>query len=291
MVWFVNFQKTEHLSVNDRGFSYGDGVFETMLFQNKEVRHSQLHQNRLRRSLQRLFFDAKSSLDLNGIWSFIHANAPSFGESVLVKLIVTRGEGGRGYLPPEHPQLNVLIYFGKPPCYANERVNGVKLGVSSIPTSINPSVAGLKHLNKLENVMAKRELASGFYDALMLDPKGYVAECIQSNIGWFKNNLLYMPSIVDSGVQGTMRSFILEEFDGVINVGCFTLDDLLRADEVFVCNSLMGISGVVSIENPRTLGCIGIETEISAFCRYYSIGENIKNVQSLLESKENHVCS
>ncbi|TDO99981.1 aminodeoxychorismate lyase [Marinomonas balearica] len=288
MVWFVNFKKTENISINDRGLPYGDGLFETMLFQHGAVQNFQFHSNRLERGLRRLQFTGDFSLLLSDVWQFIYANAPSAGDPVLIKLIVTRGEGGRGYKPPNKVIPNVLIYFGHPPNYDKLRKQGMQLVVSPICTSINPSVAGLKHLNKLENVLAKHVLEETVDEALMLDPNGYITECIQSNIGWFKGNRLCLPSIVDSGVQGTMRSRIIESYNGVIDVGRFKLNDILEADEVFVCNGLLGVVGVASIVNQTKNVSKGGLSDLNN--RRFIIGNKIENLQTLLEDKEKHVC-
>lgn len=253
MTWFVNYLKSDAINVSDRGFSYGDGVFETLLIENARIISSDFHQQRLMRACQRLFLPFTLQ-DLDNAFQFIQKNVHPDGRQC-VKLIISRGSGGRGYLPPIKPNLTTVIGFLSAPDYFCHAERGVSLTVSNIKASMNTSLAGLKHLNRLENVLAKQDLATinqvnyrdDFFESLLLDDDGNLVECVQSNIFWFKNNILHTPLLNRSGVQGTLRSRVLNLSPDSVNVGRFILDDVLNADEVFICNSLMSIVPVTFI--------------------------------------------
>jgi len=255
MTWFVNYLKSDAINVSDRGFSYGDGVFETLLVDNACIISSNFHRQRLMRACQRLFIPFTKQ-DLDNAFQFIQDNVPPDGRQC-VKLILSRGSGGRGYLPPLNPNLTIVIGFLSAPDYLAYAEQGVSLTVSNVKASMNSSLAGLKHLNRLENVLAKQDLAmvnqtqdaETFFESILLDDAGCLVECVQSNLFWFKNNVLFTPLLNRSGVQGTLRSRVLNVSPDNVNVGRFVLDDVLIADEIFICNSLMSIVPVTFVVN------------------------------------------
>lgn len=276
MTWFVNYLKSDVISANDRGFSYGDGVFETLLVDNACILSCDFHRQRLMRACRRLSLSF-SAKDLDNTFQFIQDNARSDGREC-VKLMISRGSGGRGYLPPINPNLTIVIGFLSAPDYHSYAAQGVSLTISNVKASMNSTLAGLKHLNRLENVLAKQDLADinqkkhsdVFFESVLLDDDGYLVECVQSNLFWFKNNVLHTPLLNRSGVQGTLRSRLLNLTSDNVIVGRFVLDDLLRADEVFICNSLMSVVPVMHIENQQAQYC-------------YGVGLKTKRLQMLIE--------
>ena len=275
MTWFINYQKTQSIDVCDRGLSYGDGVFETLHIKNGAILAEHFHRQRLIRACRRLFIPF-SIAEVDNAFQFIQQNALQIG-SQCVKLILTRGLGGRGYLPPEKPSVNLMLGFLKAPDYLHEAEVGVSLAVSAVKASINSTMAGLKHLNRLENVLAKKDLAvfnqlnesTPCFESILLDDNGGVVECVQSNVFWIKHNVLHTSLLNRSGVQGTFRSQVLSNYNGVVNLAQFTLDDVLNADEIFICNGLMGIVPVTNIVTRDN-------------CYPFLIGEKTKHLQCLL---------
>lgn len=269
MAWFVNYLKTSSIDVTDRGLTYGDGVFETLLLHNGRIKSSRLHMLRLMRACNRLYISFSHN-DVEKAFAFIEKEVPQLGFSC-AKIILTRGVGGRGYLPPEDPDLTLAIGIFDAPNYQKLSDSGVKIDISPVKASINTSVAGLKHLNRLENVLAKQALNqlnltqynNDCFESVLLDDEGYLVECIQSNLFWFKSGALYTPLLNRCGVQGTLRSQVLNNGLINVNVGRFLIDDLLKADEVFVCNRLMSLVPVVAIqyENKQHRFTFGIETK------------------------------
>lgn len=247
MQWFRNFNPDTSIDISDRGLAYGDGLFETIATQSGAIPSLAFHQARLARGCKRLGFDISTEL-WQQWWLFIQEQAvenPDCG----IKLMLTRGSGGRGYLPPEQPKFEFLVGVFDAPNYQSQKKLGVSLQVSPIQASINRSLSGLKHLNRLENVLAKQSLLNQAYEAVLLDANQHLVECVQSNLFWFKNGYLYTPALHQSGVQGSFRAKILSSFEGVVNIGSYGIDALCQADEIFVTNGLSGILPVVQFKN------------------------------------------
>ncbi|MBJ7539972.1 aminodeoxychorismate lyase [Marinomonas transparens] len=247
MTWFVNYHLNSSISVTDRGLSYGDGVFETIRTTPSHFFQLNDHLARLYHGLDKLgmpfSIEQKSTLQC-----FLHENvlATVHCDSV-VKIIVTRGEGGRGYAPPESALHTVIIGVSKAPNYQAQQQEGVRLSISPVPVNANPYLAGIKHLNRLENITAKRLLNDADFEAVMLFDSE-VVECIQSNIFWFQNAKLFTPSLEKAGVQGTYRQALIEQQTLYpVHVGHFSLQDLKLADEVFITNSLMSVVPVTNV--------------------------------------------
>ncbi|AEF54729.1 aminodeoxychorismate lyase [Marinomonas posidonica] len=272
MTWFVNYTLNTCISPADRGLAYGDGVFETIhANQNGFVRLSS-HLTRLYKGLEKLLmaFDVEQKEELSYFLRTIVSDQLD-GDSV-VKIMVTRGQGGRGYQPPKTVKHTIVIGILPFPNYQAESLHGVGVSLSPIPVNSNSYLAGIKHLNRLEHVIAKQYLASDDFEAIMLDCQGYVIEGIQSNVFWFKDGLLCTPNLDAAGVEGTYRQAILAEMATQTTlIGNFTAEHLLAADEVFMANSLMKIVPVIRIGHQS-----------------FTIGANTKNLQSLMQAKDMH---
>jgi 4-amino-4-deoxychorismate lyase len=272
MTWFVNYTPNSSISVADRGLAYGDGVFETLHATTHCFFQLDDHLSRLYRGLDKLNMDF--SLDQQKkLFSFLYSDVlPLINDESVVKIIVSRGEGGRGYLPPKQCSHTVIIGISPAPDYQIQQQKGVRLSVSPVPVSNNRFLAGIKHLNRLENVMAKGFLMANDFEAVMLNDREEVIECIQSNIFWFKQGFLYTPSLEQSGVQGTFRKNIVEnQMDYCVQIGHFSLSNLMDADEVFITNSLMKIVPVISISG-----------------RSFPIGPDTRKLQILMQAKDEH---
>ena len=249
MQWFLNFIPEQHVDVSDRGLAYGDGLFETIATSNGITVNLPCHRARLERGLKRLMI-AMDADRQEALWAFIaHLAADNVGCGI--KLMVTRGSGGRGYLPPTSAQPNIIIGVFDAPNYDAMQQQGVSLTTSLIHASSNRSLAGMKHLNRLENVRAKQCLEDGFYEAVMKDDRGQVIEAIQSNLFWVKKGILYTPAIIRAGVQGSLRSQVIQQYAGVIIIAEFSEEALIDADEIFLCNALSGIIPVTRFHSDR----------------------------------------
>lgn len=240
LLW-VDGQPAAALPVQDRGLAYGDGLFETIRVLDQMPRLLERHLLRLEDGCRRLAIPS----DLAGLRSELLAFCQELGEGV-VKLIVTRGDGRRGYAPPEPCRPRTILIGAPAPVYPPEHAQqGVLLYPCATRLAEQPILAGLKHLNRLEQVLARGEWQDpAFAEGLMRDSSGRVVEGVFSNIFMVSGGQLCTPSLERCGVAGVMRAEILERARqaGIgVQVRDVPFDELLEAEEVFTCNSLYGI--------------------------------------------------
>jgi 4-amino-4-deoxychorismate lyase len=249
MQFLVNGKSQDTLALTDRAIHYGDGVFETIALRDGQLELWPEHMVRLQASCQRLGFAAPQPLRL------LHeAQQVCHGLSqAVIKIIVTRGEGGRGYRPPETPHPNRIVAAYPWPEYSPQYEQvGINLRVCQTRLGINPALAAIKHLNRLEQVLARAEWDSPeIAEGLMLDVAGHVVEGTQSNLFFAEGGVLHTPDLSNCGVAGIMRGVILELAANLsipTQVGHYSVNCLKSADEVFVTNSIIGLWPVKCIE-------------------------------------------
>ena len=234
----VNGQAQDHIAVADRGLHYGDGLFETIAVNGGQPRLWERHCRRLSTGCQRLGI-AQPDPEM----MFEEACRVCAGiDRGIMKIILTRGAGGRGYRPPQSGQATRIMAMYPWPAYpeANWR-QGVAVRVCATRLGRNPALAGMKHLNRLEQVLARSEWDDPHIaEGLMLDDDGHVIAATMSNL-----------FIAACGVAGVMRGVVLDlaaELDIAREETPLRLEDLHRADEVFLTNALIGIWPVSRIE-------------------------------------------
>ncbi|MFZ5467737.1 MAG: aminodeoxychorismate lyase [Pseudomonadota bacterium] len=239
----------DSLPQGDRGLHYGDGLFETMAVTEGKVRLLALHLERLARGAARLAIPLP---DPDGLAGALAVAAREQGEGVL-KLIVTRGGGGRGYLPPESPTPS-LILQRHPPVDADGR-DGVAVRLCELRLSRQPALAGIKHLNRLEQVLARAEWRDpAIAEGLLLDAEGFLVEGVASNLFLVRRGRLLTPLLDQCGVAGVMRAHVMRCASRLgldVQETRLVLDDLRAADELFLTNSLYGIRPVVRLTEHR----------------------------------------
>lgn len=238
---WVNGAPGEHLSVRDRGLAYGDGLFETIAVRGGRIPLLARHMARLADGCRRLFIP----LDPVQMESELQAFAGQLGEGV-AKLIVTRGEGQRGYAPPQPCQPLRILQAAPLPQYPTVHAEqGVSLFPCVTRLAEQPALAGLKHLNRLEQVLARAEWQDAeCAEGLMRDSSGRVIEGVYSNLFLVVAGGLVTADLSRCGVAGVMRAEILQQAQLLglpVELRDISLDELLNADEVFLCNSLYGI--------------------------------------------------
>ncbi|WP_070967542.1 aminodeoxychorismate lyase [Vibrio sonorensis] len=247
-MYWVNGKVAQTVDIGDRSFQYGDGCFTTMLTLNGSIHLWHLHKERMVRCLDLLgivqpdWFEVECWLN--------HASQPS--PKAGLKLHISRGAGGRGYGTDGADKTLVTISdFAFPSHYLQWQENGIDLGVCTTKLGHNPLLAGHKHNNRLEQVLAKREAESeGFADALVLDIDNKVVETTMANLFWCKDQTLFTPTIDKAGVAGVARKQVmsLAKDKGMsICEGHFKLDELYLADEIFITNSVIGVCPVTAI--------------------------------------------
>ena len=248
----VNGAATDVIAVADRGVQYGDGLFETIKITAGAAEFWDRHLARLAFGCGRLAIPAPD----NGLLRREAMQLCEGAANGVLKIIVTRGQGGRGYCPPEPvtPSRIVALYPAPdhPESWARE---GVRLHICETRLADQPRLAGLKHLNRLEQILARSEWSDAdTAEGLMCDYSDAVIEGTMSNLFLVRNGALHTPDLTRCGVAGIMRAVILEIARNLgfeIEVRRIERSDLDEADEVFVTNSVIGIWPVRAIENRK----------------------------------------
>lgn len=243
MQTIITASETSQISTRDRGLNYGDGFFTTAMVTHGQVEHWGYHKARLIECAQRLGFPALAFTDLE---THITQQIATEFQAVL-KIVVTRGEGGRGYAPPNACHPNIIVSVLPYPKHYHSLTNaGVSLTVSPIKLAIQPHLAGLKTLNRLEQVLIKNAIQSQQSDdALVLDYNNNVIETSAANIFAIKNQKIFSPKLDECGIKGVFLQSLCDKL--TIEFKRVSLSDLTQADAVFVCNSLMKIVPVKRI--------------------------------------------
>lgn len=238
---WVNGQPADSLALADRGLAYGDGLFETLKVQGGRAVLLERHLARLQEGCQRLKIPCDMLVLRNELLEYMQ----QLGDGVC-KLIVTRGAGQRGYgLPDPCVPQRILQASAVPQWPAAHQQQGIQLFACQLRLSEQPLLAGLKHLNRLEQVLARAEWSDPTYaEGVLLDAQDRVVDGVFSNIFIVHKQQLLTPALHRCGVAGVMRAELLERAAAVgieVLVRDISLQDLLQADEVFTCNSLYGI--------------------------------------------------
>ncbi len=254
----INGVPTDSLPACDRGFLYGDGFFTTALIAKGKILNWQGHWQRLVNSAERLGFPLLSEIELlEASTVLLRENLAGLENLAVLKIIITRGCGGQGYQPPETIKTspNVIIQLlpllSLLPFSVKTAGTELKVTLCQVAWGHQPLLAGIKHLNRLENVLARQELDKlnecfdqNFDEGIMLDLVGQVISGTQSNICLIKNKQIITPILKNSGVQGTLlarlKSFLPSQGWQWVEKS-FDLDYLKQADEVFFCNAVRGI--------------------------------------------------
>ncbi|MFC3151591.1 aminodeoxychorismate lyase [Litoribrevibacter euphylliae] len=244
---------SDSVPLNNRGFAYGDGFFETMLFRQGKCSLLKYHMARMCNTAQRLGMPLTVS-EVQRLMRALSDAVIDNKQDQVIKVIFTREAGGRGYRSLELADTEVFVQNFPYASALNEDVlsQGVQLRVCDIRLSIQPVLAGLKHLNRLENVLARNEWRSdAYYEGLLLDQNGLVVEATQSNVFFKIGDRWLTPELNQSGVAGVMRAWLLDSaslLNENFHVTTISLDDLAKASACFICNSVQGIVPVQSIE-------------------------------------------
>jgi 4-amino-4-deoxychorismate lyase len=169
----------------------------------------------------------------------------------VVKIILTRGTSGRGYAPSFPATANRIVCshaWPDDPGRLNEK--GIRARICDLRLSLQPALAGMKHLNRLEQVQARAEWNDrSIHEGILLDCEDYIVSAISSNIFLVTGDRLLTPRMDRCGVRGVMRANILKAFKTRCEQRRISLDMLPEADEVFVCNAVRGVFPVIAIDH------------------------------------------
>lgn len=250
---WVNGCADDQISSLDRGLLYGDGVFETIAVINGQTRLLSRHFKRLQAACERLSIPLPIPLLEAEVERFLRICVQEdWTAKAILKIIVTRGMGGRGYAPfgAENP-LRILQWHESPDypeAYAQE---GVAVVICKTRLARNPLLAGIKHLNRLEQVLARAEWQDpAIEEGLMFDTDDNLVDGTKSNVFLVSKGQLLTPDLSHCGVAGVMREQVIAVAK---NIGIACASDKLSAatledaDEVFLTNSVFGIWPVKKI--------------------------------------------
>ncbi len=241
-ITLIDGRQSDQINIEDRGLLYGDGLFETLAVRAGVPQLWDRHMQRLGLGCLRLGITPP---DLTNLRKEAHAVCQG-AERAVLKIIVTRGSGARGYRCRDSEKTTRIIALQPWPDYPdNFKQQGVAVRLCATRLGSNPVLAGLKHLNRLEQVMARNEWDDPTIpEGLMLDSAGTVIEGTMSNIFVVRGGVLQTPDLSQCGVAGIMRGLILEmaaEMGLTTEITQPGLKDIMAAQEIFLCNSLIGL--------------------------------------------------
>ena len=246
----INGDSKNSISPFDRGLAFGDGVFRTLLVEDGKPKLWKIQYQKLSQDLKALEIKAPSQKIL---LSDIKKLFPSKG-IFIAKIIITRGESKTGYdfikgiIPT---RILLKIDFNKKKYEIFKK--GVRLTISNFKVS-KSSYPGIKHLNRLENVLARKSLSRNFFDAIMVDNNENICDCARSSLFIRYGSTLYTSNNKNLGILGVTKKIIVDnikQLNLTIDYSPLTLNQLEKADEVIVSNSIVGAIQVLSIKNKK----------------------------------------
>jgi len=262
----INGQLVTQIDCTDRGLHYGDGLFETLEIVQGSPVFLQQHLARLQRGCQVLKIPYPEQLLLAEITQLSQGTATG-----VLKIMLTRGSGGRGYRQPDTIETTRFLALHPFPNYPTSyQTDGIAARFCDVRLGLNPLLAGLKHNNRLENVLARAEWQDDYQEGLLININEQVIEGTMSNLFIVKENTLYTPELSLSGVQGIIRDIIIQlahDNNMTFQETVLSREQVLAADELFVSNSIIGIWPIASLEQ-----------------QHYSVGKLTKKLMHLLSA-------
>ncbi len=232
----VTIALADHTQVgaDDRGLNYGDGVFETLRIHAGRTVWWDAHWQRLARGAAVLGIAAPEPDAVRAACAPLLAQP---GDGVL-KLLLTRGAGGRGYAPPESAQpMLVISRHALPPPWP---IAGGRLRWASLRLGVQPALAGIKHCNRLEQILARREWSDpDIHEAVLCDALGAPTCACAGNLFVLRDGAWLTPLIDRAGVAGICRQWLLTQ--GMAREQRLSRADVEQAAAIFLCNAVRGI--------------------------------------------------
>ncbi|MFT3805328.1 aminodeoxychorismate lyase [Arenimonas sp.] len=230
------------LAADDRGLAYGDGLFETLLVHEGRALWWDAHWRRLQKGAERLRIPVPKEEHLvDEVSRLVYATSRA-----VLKLVLTRGAGGRGYAPPARVAPTIVLSLHEAPDATPAA--GLDLRWCDVRLATQPALAGIKHLNRLEQVLARLEWNDPAIDeGLMLDERDRVISATAGNVFALIGGRWLTPRVSECGVAGVMREWLLAHVDGASEAE-LDRDAIETAEAVFVCNSVRGPQPVRRID-------------------------------------------
>ncbi|URJ24251.1 aminodeoxychorismate lyase [Candidatus Blochmanniella camponoti] len=274
-MYWVNGISKKTISLNNRALHFGDGFFTTAKVQNGKIDFLDWHMDRLVISAKRLIFN---NFNFNLLHKEMQQAAAYNDIYNVIKVIISRSNSHRlyGYRCNNDIEPLRIIHVSRLPKYYTRWIHsGIRLRTSTVRLARNSCLAGIKHLNRLEQVMiaiwvSKNDTTD---EALVLDTDGNVVECCSANIFWRYKYQVFTPSLYYSGVNGTMRQLVLKLLPKLgycireVTVGP---EHLKNANEVFITNALLPLAPVNSIDD-----CVYSDRTLFHLLRFHIIHNKI----------------
>ena len=255
-IFLVNGEQTDRISVTDRGLQFGDGVFETIRVHQGKPVWWQRHMDRLIEGCRRLHFTELPDT------RFLQKEASDLASACttgVLKIIITRGCSNSGYAAPVDTPANRILSLTPGMRHQSREEQGINMGISEQRLARHDALSGIKHLNRLEQVLARLQCqAEGWDEGVMLDDQGSVIEGSMSNLFIWREDHLLTPSLQKTGIKGLCREIIiaLAEENGIaVEQTTLRLEDLANSRGMFVTNSLIGIWPVVNFNGQQLAVC------------------------------------
>ncbi len=245
----VNGHVSDCVDVLDRGLAYGDGVFRTLRTAAGAPCWWRDHYAKLAGDCAALALECPDE----GVLRDEVCRVAEAGVA-LAKIIVTRGTGARGYAPP-HGQTATRVVMGLPlPAHAQPKgVDGITARGCTLRLARQPRLAGIKHLNRLENVLARAEWDDpDIVEGILCDVDGMLVGGVMSNLLWIAQGILHTPDVSASGVAGVARARLLRAAPRLglgTRVGRYSPAAILAAEEVMICNSVLGVRHIARLDD------------------------------------------
>lgn len=272
---FVNGVLSCNPLIEDRGFAFGDGLFESMLFCNGGIPLLEFHLARLSSDSARL----KIPLDQRSLKEQLSQLVASAKQSEIstakIKIILTRGVGGVGCYPPLGALIpNIVLNLTS--IEFSSGISERSLITSSVHLPHVPLLAGIKHLNRLIYILGSQQFdRAENQEVLFLDQDQHIVETMHHNIFLVRGATLFTPSLKACGVRGVMRTLVMQEMAKKIGFEVreanLFLSDLVASDAVFICNAVRGFTRINEVDGMEIKG-----SDDDTCLRLQSVFDNIK---------------
>ena len=274
----INGKFKDSISVYDRGLSYGDGFFETMLWDSFEnnnkvnigVEFWLRHLRRIKAGCKLMQINLPSDDKIIEERNLILKASFKEQKSGLLKMIITRGVGGRGYkFEKNMTPTTIFLSFPKPKVEKKYIKSGVVVKICKTQLSKNTNLFGYKHLNRLDSVLARSEWEDNkIFEGIFLDSRKNILEGTMTNIFFVHKKTLITPPIIDSGINGVMRQVVLDNakffFDKVV-IQKINLRDIEKFEQMFLTNSVLKVIPVSRFEKKKFIKKKNVEDLINFF--------------------------
>ncbi|MBS3803175.1 MAG: aminotransferase class IV [Oleiphilaceae bacterium] len=249
--------------VSDRGLAYGDGLFETIRICHNKPTLADRHSSRLLEGAQRLGIHLTRAFLAEHLLTACerYAREPDW----VLKVTLTRGSGGRGYLPPETARPRLI--FSANPLPPAPDPEGVSICLSNLCLSVSPALAGLKSLSRLDQVLASRTIAAGCYEAILADRAGRLLEGTRTNIMLLMGDQWLTPPSSDLAVAGVMRARVIDYLrqksewvrERALSPAMLTSRD---------CRGMILMNSVAGVVPVRNFGCVWlpVDARLATIC-------------------------